>query len=126
MAGEAAHQIWAIVGNDSGIISTCHEQPSNPPSIDLRQRDATPGDPLVVARDRQAHSARDGGSVDVMTASSCSAGPDSATSRVSTAVLVSLCYGHAVVDTHAEILSAFSDDEQTALSSASAKRVFRI
>ena len=61
-----------------------------------------------------------------MTASSRSAGPDSAASRVSTAALVSLCGGHAPIDTYAEILSAFSDDERTALSSASAERVFRI
>ena len=72
------------------------------PSIELRQRYATPGDPLVVARDRQAHSAGDGSSVEVMTASSRSAGPDSAASRVSTAVLDSLCGRHALSDTSAE------------------------
>jgi hypothetical protein len=62
----------------------------------------------------------------VMTASSRSAGPDSAASRVSTAVLVSLCGGHTLIDTYAEILSAFSDDKRTARFSASAERVFRI
>ena len=62
----------------------------------------------------------------MMTASSGSEGPDSAASRVSTSVMVSLCSGHALIDTSAEILSAFSHDERTALFSASAERVFRI
>lgn len=62
----------------------------------------------------------------MMTASSRSAGPDSAASRVSTSVLVSLYGGHALIDAYAEILSAFSDDERTAFVSASAERVFRI
>ena len=61
----------------------------------------------------------------MMTASSRSAGPDSAASRVSNAVLVSLCGRHALSDTSAEVVSAFSDNERTALFSASAERVFR-
>ena len=61
----------------------------------------------------------------MITASPRSGGPDSAASRVSAALMVSLCGGQASIDTYAD-LSALSDDDRTPLFSASAERVFRI